>query len=325
MRMYVLSILAVAVGLRWTVATHAAVLCQKKGSGFVLVRDACKKKEVPLDLAQFGAQGPAGVPGAPGADGSPGSPGSPGAPGAPGSAGSPDTPDQVRAKFFAGTACPGNDPADVMVKVGNVCVDVYEASVWSGLTGGTQYGVVSGNYPCNADGNDCTTIYARSVVGVVPSSSVTWFQAAQACRNAGKRLLTNAEWQMAAAGTPDPGDAGNGTTTCNTNTAGPTNTGSTGDCVSSAGVRDMVGNLYEWVADWADRSSTCTDWTASAGIPGGDLSCFGGSGGASSSAIPGALIRGGLWGSGADAGVFAVSAKVIPSFSDVEVGFRCGR
>ena len=43
---------------------QAAVLCQSKGSGIVRVRSACKKKELPLDLSQFGAVGPAGPPGA---------------------------------------------------------------------------------------------------------------------------------------------------------------------------------------------------------------------------------------------------------------------
>ena len=58
--------------------------------------------------------------------------------GAIGPAGSPDNPDQVRDKFFQGTACPGNDASDVLVKVGPLCVDVYEASLWDSLTGGRQ-------------------------------------------------------------------------------------------------------------------------------------------------------------------------------------------
>jgi hypothetical protein len=40
----------------------------------------------------------------------------------------------------------------------------------------------------------------------------------------------------------------------------------------------MIGNVDEWVADWADQASNCTDWTTSAGIPGVDESCFGGPG-----------------------------------------------
>src|SRR5438874_617328 len=87
--------------------------------------------------------------------------------------------------------------------------------------GGTQYGVSSADYPCLANGNDCKgKIYARSVAGVTPSRSITWFQAQQALANSGKRLPTNAEWQQAAAGTPDPG-ASPGVQDCNTNSVGP--------------------------------------------------------------------------------------------------------
>src|SRR5262249_10223959 len=159
-------------------------LCAKKHSGAVKLRDACKRQERAIALEQVGA---AGEPGPPAAA---------------------DDPEQVREKFYAGTACPGHDPQDVLVRVGNLCIDVYEASVWSAPTGGTRSGVATRDYPCSPTGNDCTTISARSVAGVLPSRLITWFQAQQACRNAGKRLLTSAEWQMAAAGTPDPGDGG---------------------------------------------------------------------------------------------------------------------
>jgi formylglycine-generating enzyme required for sulfatase activity len=49
-----------------------------------------------------------------------------------------------------------------------------------------------------------------------PALYLTWFQAQQACMSVGKRLPTNAEWQAAAAGTPDTGDADDHATTCNT-------------------------------------------------------------------------------------------------------------
>jgi hypothetical protein len=81
--------------------------------------------------------------------------------------------------------------------------------------GATQRGVgLANDYPCNDTGNDCDTIYAVSIPGVKPSANIAWFQAQQARGNAGKRLLTNAEWQMAAAGTPDPG-TDNNSTDCN--------------------------------------------------------------------------------------------------------------
>ena len=62
----------------------ADVFCRSK-KGNVSVRTGCKKKEIQLNLADFGALGDTGAPGgAPGPPGSPGAPGSPGTPGADG-------------------------------------------------------------------------------------------------------------------------------------------------------------------------------------------------------------------------------------------------
>lgn len=52
-------------------AAAAEVLCRKR-SGVIVAREACKKKETPLDLAQFGAVGPKGDKGDPGDPGAPG-------------------------------------------------------------------------------------------------------------------------------------------------------------------------------------------------------------------------------------------------------------
>ena len=268
------------------------------------------------------------------------------------------------APALAGTLkCPPDS-----VKVGNACIDLYEASVWqialsntalvqkvqagtatlADLTGGgaTQLSPSSSCspvYPANFpnDGNwtpvlgsspPSPGVYAVSISGVHPSACVTWFQANQACLLSGKRLLTNHEWQGAAAGTPDPG-TDNGTSDCNISAAGDAvNTGSRSNCKSSWGAFDMVGNVTEWVADWADRSVNCTDWTSQTGIAGGDFSCFGGPGTTGNAgetgnfnSIPGALIRGGSFRYGANAGVFAVRADGIPSDSSLLLGFRCAR
>jgi formylglycine-generating enzyme required for sulfatase activity len=86
----------------------------------------------------------------------------------------------------------------------------------------------------------------------------------------------------------------------------------------------MVGNVNEWVADWADNATNCTQWPVTF-LPGSDLSCVGGPGGAGDLSLPGALLRGGNFTDGTDAGVFAVEA-FLPSFHfSPFFGFRCAR
>jgi hypothetical protein len=206
-------------------------------------------------------------------------------------------------------ACPTLDPKDEMARVGGVCIDKYEASIWDAPVGGHQ---ITGAIPCNANGQDCTNIYARSVKGVQPRRNISWFQAQAALANSGKRLPTNAEWQMAVRGTPDGFP-------CNVSSGGPVATGSLPNCVSAFGAFDMVGNVWEWVADWVPLSTGCPGW----GGFSDDVMCFSG---ASTVALgPGALNRGGAWDTGTNAGPFAVYAATYPSDPDTVVGFRGAR
>lgn len=239
-------------------------------------------------------------------------------------------------------------PVDAVVS-GAGCMDKFEASVWRlpdprgasrGLVrriqqgtvtaallaagGATQLGIGgSDNYaPCADSGQNCVDdVYAVSLPGVRPSANLTWFQAQQACTNAGKRLPSNAEWQAAVAGTPDPGPD-DGTTDCNTSSAFKSvATGSRSSCVSARGALDMVGNLYEWVADWVPGSAKCGHWSPGVS-PTDDDQCLVG---AAETGEPAALLRGGNAFSKELAGPLAVLGTNSPSGPNFMVGFRCAR
>jgi formylglycine-generating enzyme required for sulfatase activity len=235
------------------------------------------------------------------------------------------------------------------VKAGDLCIDKYESSIWQipsenaalvrqvqsgrvtleALTnnGATQVSAAVMGSPCtssfpptfDATGNWTSPLFAVSVAGVPPTSCATWFQAEQACALSGKRLLTNQEWQRAAAGTPDPG-TDDGGTDCNVGgLARPVEAGSRDKCKSNWGAFDMVGNVAEWVADWVSQPTQCPGWGAFSD----DIMCLAG---ASSTATgPGALIRGGFFSGGfASGGVFALDVAN-PAHIGRGIGFRCGR
>ena len=232
------------------------------------------------------------------------------------------------------------------VRVGDACIDRYEASTWQIPAGNaalirriqlgrvtladlTNAGAVqvSPAFTCapvfpptfDGSGNWTSPLFAVSVAGVQPTGCVTWFQAEQACALSGKRLLSNQEWQRAAAATPDPG-TDDGGTDCNIGGLEmPVNTGDRAKCVSRWGAFDMVGNVEEWVADWTAQPTGCTGWGAFSD----DAMCLAG---ASTTATgPGALLRGGSFsGVFVEAGVFAVDAAN-PARAARGIGFRCGR
>ena len=114
-----------------------------------------------------------------------------------------------------------------MVQNGSTCIDTFEASLWKitnpacvGLIkqgvklppwclqgDAVQVGINGVDYTdaqCQFNGGGCKNIFALSMPGVIPARSINYFIAAAACRNSRKRLPSNAEWQAAALGTPDP-------------------------------------------------------------------------------------------------------------------------
>jgi hypothetical protein len=209
------------------------------------------------------------------------------------------------------------------IRDGNVTdVDLVAAgAIQRGLLSSGEYGLAG----CPSTGAGCVDLYAVSIAGVLPSRFINWFQAVATARNSGKRLPTNQEWQAAALGTPDPGVSAPGSVDCNTSNGGGFGvdeavlTASRSSCVSDVGAYDMVGNIGEWVADWAPVATACPGW----GIFSDDLMCFAG---ADATAGPGALIRGGNFGIGTSAGILAVDVLFTPLTTSFQGnGFRAAR
>lgn len=215
---------------------------------------------------------------------------------------------------------------DELVKVGDFWVDRYEAGVWENEDcSGARYGERDPWDEIGRAGQFTEPLYACSTYGVRHTVHTSWFQAQVACTASGKRLLTNAEWQAAVAGTVDPGESDGSEGRCLT--AGlARRTGEGAGCSSFWGAEDMIGNSWEWVADWYgqganddDGSQECEDlegdgfWNVD---PAQHSPC---------GHLPAAGSRGGDRLLGIRTGAFCSDYSVAPTYSSDHHGFRCGR
>jgi formylglycine-generating enzyme required for sulfatase activity len=173
----------------------------------------------------------------------------------------------------------------------------------------------------------------------MPADYITWFQATIACQASGKRLPKGSEWLRAALGTSDTAAGGNDGTVnnvCNTkasdirktgNGLGPTAITS---CVSFWGAEDMIGNLTELDDDWYtglgdNTSAAVTPWPDDSYGNDGTINIASSAwtNGKSTPGIPAAGHRGGDFGAGGLAGVYAFFGDIAPSAWSGSWGFRC--
>lgn len=163
---------------------------------------------------------------------------------------------------------------------------------------------------------------------VLPWTNVARHQAEQLCARAEKELLPGSVWYRAALGTAY--------SACHVTGNAP-RVNSESACRSGVGAFDMVGNVWELVQDTADQQIVTDDtlpatgyvssvdtngWprrsTSSAQIQYGSDRVW------SRPEGEAAVMRGGFYGSGTDAGIYAVHADIALDFSSGAISFRCG-
>ncbi|MBI5499825.1 MAG: formylglycine-generating enzyme family protein [Deltaproteobacteria bacterium] len=220
----------------------------------------------------------------------------------------------------------GDEEPEHVVDVSAYCMDTDEVT-----NGGFAECVAAGGCTApHADGSATrASYYSHPSYAAYPVIAVDRDQAEAYCRWVGKRLPTEAEWEKAARGGCEiaaPSGCGSedertypwgeDEPTCTlanfAGCAGDTDRGGARPAGASPyGVRDLAGNVQEWVADWyaatiytACGAGGCVD---PGGPPTGTERVF----------------RGGAWESAVAYLRNANRFRQVPGYSDEHLGFRC--
>ncbi len=233
------------------------------------------------------------------------------------------------------SVCP-DDMVYIPTSDGGFCIDKYEASAGSGCK--FIEPINQDQTRLNIENSECRP---ESKPQAVPWRNISQDQAKVACAKAGKRLATGQEWMQAALGTPDK-DSSWGDNDCQVDNNWedqPGKTGQAGDCQSSFGAFDMVGNVWEWTEETvvdgkylgieAPESGYVKGFSAQAmpvdtdpskGDPNYNNDYFW----IKKSGARG-VARGGYWNNQEEAGVYSAYLVVPPTFVGTGVGFRCAK
>ncbi len=182
-----------------------------------------------------------------------------------------------------------------------------------------KYEVTNAQYiQCEVAGGCSGTADRSSKYANHPVTNVTWYEADEYCRWAGKRLPTEAEWEKAARGTTTwTYPWGNSKPTwVKANyrydlfpLMGTTAVGSFPEGASPYGVLDMAGNVWEWMSDLygSDYYGSQTEWNNPTGPANGDRR----------------VLRGGSWFSNEWCLRVSLRSSIGPDDAGSDVGFRC--
>ncbi len=207
----------------------------------------------------------------------------------------------------------------------SLCIDTYEASAQENCPHRDTQSALHTQE--NANAAECAPASQKEVQ---PWRFVSLTQAQQLCARVGKRLPTNEEWYKYASGMSD-------VSMCHIDTKKdrPETTG-TASCTTPAGVEDVVGNVWEWVdgqvsegvydnrtlpesgyVSLVDQNGVVVTTSQS------PLREFGDDYALTESQGLRGIIRGGFYGSGEDAGIYAQNLAVPLDLKTTGVGFRC--
>lgn len=212
-----------------------------------------------------------------------------------------------------GFSCPADELPLHKVSLDGFYIDKYEVTA-------AQYAecvAADGcQFPTNTSSETRESYFGEDEFANYPVIYVSWQNAADFCTWAGKRLPTEAEWELAARGTKSNTYAwGDKEPTCSLangdGCVGDTNAvGSQPDGASVYGVMDMTGNVWEWVNDWYSETYYTESPAQNPAGPDGSTN---------------KVLRGGSW---ASKWVFlrASGRAYDPDFnSSNDVGFRCAK